>query len=911
MDAFSLKLVYLVYIQGDHSRFLWRFRMKINLLMGMAMATAMACLAAALTLRPTIASESPPPLAWPVPGYPNPDGTPVYPLWDGTAFVDSARSTGAGVLWELGITGFGVSAAVLDTPYQTGHSAISGSIIANASAGFSLGGNGLHPYVDGMTVIGQTEHEGEEIDIYFLAGLGAISIPGADFEEVGHGTHVASTVIGMAPDARLVLTHSAHYGGAWRGLDDLEEFSLGASAAALAYAAEIASQYNIIAVNNSWGDNYFFGVHEAALAEAEFPEIRDALRALAGAGVVPVFASGNEAVNNAIIVPGAMSDAVAVGALNQFGVITDFSNQNAKVVLLAPGQDIYAAVPYDGYEAWPGTSMATPHVTGAIALLASGARGAMADEILEALVETADPVVYDGSLLLPAAVHLFSVEESSETYQDIFDALYEDDLLPESIVIGPEHTQDEWRRMRRYIDIINTVHGNLSDPTWEEFKDEFAEVYETFPGDFTLEHTDYRFLRVDKAYQYLTQSHLTRKANEIAPAAPQNAAFLRALAAEFGLELSQQTADLTRRFSELDAGRLAHAAREIGPAFHASALEYAHMGLAGVHDRLAARNGRQRANLRVGSEPIAVHDATALANFECHKCKTTELWLEGHAAAARRSGTLEAGRYDGRSAGFALGIERAFENLIFGAFGDFADYRVKGEGKASGQWYSGGLYGGWNAGRFYMDASAAFHYGDFDASRYMRVHGAFIADPGDPAGGLVLDPILYRTEASSSARGVGGSLGAGFDLFSGDGWTVGPRAQASASWLRRSAFSESGAGVLDLRLDGADSGYAEGGLGITAQALIGGSNGAPRFVARAQVMGLYGEGFGDSLGGHFRNGGTRFEVSHKRLRTAWAAPSADMTWKVSSRLDITARYDGRFGRHYQENAGTLGLNLWW
>lgn len=77
--------------------------------------------------------DSPPVPTWPLPGYPNTDGGFRYPLWDGSSYLDSAPSTGAERLWDIGITGKGVSVAVLDTLFDVDHEAIRNSIIAGAA----------------------------------------------------------------------------------------------------------------------------------------------------------------------------------------------------------------------------------------------------------------------------------------------------------------------------------------------------------------------------------------------------------------------------------------------------------------------------------------------------------------------------------------------------------------------------------------------------------------------------------------------------------------------------------------------------------------------------------------------------------------------------------------------------------
>lgn len=56
-------------------------------------------------------------------------------LWAGTAYMDSMYSTGAHLLHEIGITGYGVSAAVLDTPFDVTHEALRNPLTTGISPG--------------------------------------------------------------------------------------------------------------------------------------------------------------------------------------------------------------------------------------------------------------------------------------------------------------------------------------------------------------------------------------------------------------------------------------------------------------------------------------------------------------------------------------------------------------------------------------------------------------------------------------------------------------------------------------------------------------------------------------------------------------------------------------------------------
>jgi thermitase len=200
----------------------------------------------------------------------------------------------------------------------------------------------------------------------------------------GHGTHVAGTVaaaenglgaVGVAPEAGVIPLRVLGADGSGWGSD-------------VAAAFDWAGDRGVRIVNASLGSD---GITTAErLAIREHP------------GTLYVVAAGNdgESVDTTPHYPCAYTEAnvLCVGATNSHDEIASFSNYGANAVdLFAPGVDIASTYPMglgsyldDGYTMMDGTSMATPHVAGAAALVAAHHPGFGAAQIRAALMEGAD-----------------------------------------------------------------------------------------------------------------------------------------------------------------------------------------------------------------------------------------------------------------------------------------------------------------------------------------------------------------------------------------------------------------------------------------------------------------------------------------------------------------------------------------
>lgn len=101
-------------------------------------------------------------------------------------------------------------------------------------------------------------------------------------------------------------------------------------------------------------------------------------------GVVVVAASGNYSSTTSTAVPSLFDTVIAVGAIRQNGTRPEFSNAGPQLDLCAPGESVLGAT-MTGFEAWSGTSMASPHVAGVACAILTAYPDLTPDEVKQAL----------------------------------------------------------------------------------------------------------------------------------------------------------------------------------------------------------------------------------------------------------------------------------------------------------------------------------------------------------------------------------------------------------------------------------------------------------------------------------------------------------------------------------------------
>ncbi|MEH7387232.1 S8 family peptidase [Bacillus sp. JJ1521] len=249
--------------------------------------------------------------------------------------VDQTNETPEGVqlvqapsLWDASSQGEGVVIAVIDTGIDTSHPDLKDRIIAGRNF--------------------TTDYNGDS-EIFE--------------DNNGHGTHVSGTVaaslnnegvVGVAPKAQILslkaltgegsgnyewIINAINYAGEWRG----------------------PNNEKVRVISMSLG------------GPEDVPEMHQAIQHAVNQGISVVVAAGNEGDSREdtfeYAYPGAYNEVISVGAVDMDLQLAPFSNTHTEIDLVAPGVDVVSTYPDNKYARLTGTSMAAPHVAGAIALL--------------------------------------------------------------------------------------------------------------------------------------------------------------------------------------------------------------------------------------------------------------------------------------------------------------------------------------------------------------------------------------------------------------------------------------------------------------------------------------------------------------------------------------------------------------
>jgi subtilisin family serine protease len=273
--------------------------------------------------------------------------------------------------WGAGYTGSNsVYVGIIDEGYQHTHpdlAANAGTIPGETPGdGIDNDGNGYVDDVNGW------DFDGGDSSVY-------------DGLTDDHGTHVAGTIGASGNNSQGVA------GVTWN-VKLLSAKFLGVQGGTTANAVKavdyftnlktrVVNRVNVVATNNSWGGGGYSQALYDAIARANAQNI------------LFIAAAGNDGKNTDVTAsyPAGynLPNVISVAAIAQDGTKASWSNYGATSVDLgAPGVGIYSTLPDNTYGSYSGTSMAAPHVTGAVALYAATHPGAAVGSVRNALLGT-------------------------------------------------------------------------------------------------------------------------------------------------------------------------------------------------------------------------------------------------------------------------------------------------------------------------------------------------------------------------------------------------------------------------------------------------------------------------------------------------------------------------------------------
>ncbi len=269
--------------------------------------------------------------------------------------------------WDITTGAASVVVGVIDSGIRYTHQDLAANMWVNPG---EISGNGIDDDANGY--------------IDDVHGINAITGTGNPMDDNNHGTHCAGTIGAVANGG------GPHVGVAWNvrlmGLKFLSSSGSGSTSDAIE-CVNYAVARGVKILSNSWGGGGY--------SQAMF----DSIVAARNANVIFIAAAGNESSNNDLVVnyPSNynVDNVVAVAALDRSDRLASFSNFGLTTVDIgAPGVAIYSTTAENNtaYSIFDGTSMATPHVAGAAALLRSFYPTATYTELKQRLMSSARPV---------------------------------------------------------------------------------------------------------------------------------------------------------------------------------------------------------------------------------------------------------------------------------------------------------------------------------------------------------------------------------------------------------------------------------------------------------------------------------------------------------------------------------------
>jgi len=306
------------------------------------------------------------------------------------------------------------------------------------------------------------------IDDYY--GYDFANKDGDPFDDHYHGTHVAGTIaaignnntgiVGVSWSAKIMAVKFLKKNGSG---------TISAAISAIEYATKMGAQLS----NNSWGG----GGYSKALYEA--------INAASKKGYLFVAAAGNSRANNdqRPHYPSSykLDNILSIAATDSDDRLASFSCYGLKSVdLAAPGVNIYSTTPNNQYQHLNGTSMATPHVSGAIALLWSTFPKLSSKEVKEVILSSVDKIsALSGKMVTGGRLNIYNAFPKNKPPTAKFTFSPESGSAPLQLNLNGSNSYDP--------------DGSIINYEWQVFGPESKQVQNaittltlTLPGDYSI-----------------------------------------------------------------------------------------------------------------------------------------------------------------------------------------------------------------------------------------------------------------------------------------------------------------------------------------------------------------------------------------------------------------------------------------
>ncbi len=311
--------------------------------------------------------------------------------------AESVPLIGAAAAQASGFIGAGQVVAVLDTGVDKNHPFLNGRVVSEAcysttdssylsmsicpgGASRSILTDSALPYASGVCPSGKCDH----------------------------GTHVAGIIAGnattaynhngVAPGAQLIAIQ------VFSRFNSTTNCRTGAPCV-LSFESDqilglervyaLRMSYAIASVNMSLGGGKYTSQSDCDGANKGVKEVIDNLRSV---GIATVIASGNDGYTDGLSAPGCISTAISVGSTEDGSggitadAVSSYTNSAPFLSFLAPGDLIYSSIPGNSYKSMRGTSMASPYVAGAWALVKSRYPGYTVSQVAALLTSGGKPI---------------------------------------------------------------------------------------------------------------------------------------------------------------------------------------------------------------------------------------------------------------------------------------------------------------------------------------------------------------------------------------------------------------------------------------------------------------------------------------------------------------------------------------